>query len=571
MSLFLGVNMKKEWWKEAFGYQIYIRSFYDGNHDGIGDLPGIIEKLEYIKKLGVDLIWICPFYESPMDDNGYDVSDFYSVSKDYGTIGDIQTLIQKAHSLNIRVVIDLVLNHTSDEHPWFKESRKSRENPYRDYYIWQKPRYKDNVRLEPTNWASFFGGSCWEYDALTDEYYMKIFSKKMPDLNWKNPKVIDEIVKMATWWCEMGVDGFRIDAVSHLAKADFVDSTQFPDHEFKPEWGKFSNLPKLHDYLKILNERVFSKYDLVTIGEVGGNAPVMDGVNFTLPKNQELDMVFNFDHNWCNNGWGAKNRSQLSTDVKRLKEVFNKWQKGLFGQGWNAIYWLNHDQPRLVSQYGDPEHYHVESAKMLATALYFMWGTPFIYNGEEIGMTNPEFKSIDDFRDVSTITQYHINVERYHQDPAEYIAAASFSSRDNARSLMQWRDAENGGFSKTKPWNIIGDFHKINVEGQIHDPNSIFSFYQKIIQIRKSSPYQDVIVYGKYDQILSDHPQIYGYIREHKNKRILVLANLLGQPATLGNLPYRTKAIILSNYKRNQVPDIMKPFEAMVLELEEDK
>ena len=562
--------MEKYWWKEAFGYQIYIRSFFDGNNDGIGDLVGIIEKIPYLANLGVNLIWICPFYASPMDDNGYDVSNFYRIAKEYGNLKDIRTLIKKAHQLNIRVVIDLVLNHTSDEHPWFKASRKSLDNPYRDYYIWKKPRFIDGKRTEPTNWASFFGGSCWEYDSLTDEYYMKIFSKKMPDLNWENPHVQDDMVAMATWWCEQGIDGFRIDAVSHLAKAAFIDSDSYPDHEFKPDWSKYSNLPKLHDYLKILNERVFSKYDIVTIGEVGGNAPVADGIAYTNPDNHELNMVFNFDHNWCNNGWGAKTRDQLSTDVLKLKEVFNKWQKGLYLKGWNAIYWLNHDQPRLVSQYGDPVSYHQESAKMLATALYFMSGTPFIYNGEEIGMTNPHFQTIEDFHDVSIINQYQINVIRNHHNNEDFIAFASLTSRDNARSLMQWDNKPYGGFSLVKPWNIIGDYQKINVKSQINNPTSILTYYQNIIKIRLNPLYKDLFVYGTYDQILNDHPQVYAYLRRWEKETILVLANMKSERVSLPRLNFQIKSIILSNYQREFFSQELLPFEAIVLQIEEE-
>ncbi len=562
--------MEKKWWKEAFGYQIYIRSFYDSNHDGIGDLRGIYEKLDYLSTLGVNLIWICPFYASPMDDNGYDVSDFYQVAREYGSLDDIRAVIQKAHLLQIRVVIDLVLNHTSDEHVWFKESRKSLDNPYRDYYIWKKPRYKNGKMIEPTNWASFFGGSCWEYDAVTNEYYMKIFSKKMPDLNWENPKVQEEIIQVATWWCEEGIDGFRIDAISHLAKAEFEDSLLFSDHEYKPDWSKFSNLPKLHEYLQLLNERVFSKYDIVTIGEVGGNAPVNDGIYYTHPDRHELNMVFNFDHNWCNNGWNAKDRSQLSTDVKRLKEVFQKWQKGLYHQGWNAIYWLNHDQPRLVSQYGNIDSYHGESAKMLATALYFMSGTPFIYNGEEIGMTNPTFQSIDDFRDVSTIHQYHINVNKYHQDKDEYIKIASLTSRDNARSIMQWSDESYAGFSTVKPWNIIGEFKKINVKNQMHDSESIYAYYKKMIAIRQKSIYNSILVYGTYDQILFDHPQVYAYIRKYNHQTLLIMANLTKEQAIIDDMPYIIKKIILSNYSRTEFSHHFLPYEAMILEVQEE-
>ncbi|HOH18148.1 MAG TPA: alpha-amylase family glycosyl hydrolase, partial [Bacilli bacterium] len=401
-------------------------------------------------------------------------------------------------------------------------------------------------------------------------FLMKIFSKKMPDLNWENPKVQEEMVQMATWWCEQGIDGFRIDAISHLAKAEFVDSDLFPDHEYKPDWSKYSNLPRLHDYLKLLNKRVFSKYNIVTIGEVGGNAPVSEGIAYTNPKNHELNMVFNFDHNWCNNAWGAQSKKELSTDVQQLKAVFHKWQTGLYGQGWNAIYWLNHDQPRLMSQYGDPEHYHQESAKMLETVLYFMGGTPFIYNGEEIGMTNPEFKSIADFRDVSIINQYEINVKRHHQDEQAFLARAALTSRDNARSLMQWSDQADGGFSLVKPWNIIGDYHKINVAKQINDPQSIFTYYRRIIALRKSDQYRDVLVYGTYEGLWMEHPDLFAYMRSYAHQRLLVIANMTKKTVALPSIPYQQVKIILANYEGRQLSPALLPYEAMLIQIEEE-
>jgi len=421
-------------------------------------------------------------------------------------------------------------------------------------------------KTEPTNWASFFGGSCWNYDSKTNEYYMKIFSDKMPDLNWENPKVIDEYVKIISYWCDLGIDGFRIDAVSHLAKSEFIDSSLFPDEIYKPEWQKYSNLYKLHTYLKELNIKAFSKYNIVTIGEVGGRALVEDALNYVDIDRKELDMVFNFDHNWCNNGWGANDQTELKTNVMELKDVFNKWQNGLYGQGWNAIYWLNHDQPRVVSHYGDISNYHKESAKMLATAMYFMWGTPFIYNGEEIGMTNPKFEKIEDFRDISTITQYYINVNN-HQDPKICLKNASMSSRDNARSLMQWNKSVNGGFTFGEPWNIIGDYQKINVEDQIDDLDSIYNYYQRVIKLRTSSLYKDVIVYGTYQQVYYNHQDVYGYIREDENFRILILCNFTKEKIILEDFNYNIKNIIISNYNRSEFNIDMLPFEAIVLEI----
>ena len=558
----------EKWWQKSFGYQIYIRSFKDSNNDGIGDIQGIIEKLDYLSYLGVNLIWICPFFASPMDDNGYDVSDFYNVSPDYGSLNDIKELILKAHEKGIRIIIDLIMNQTSDEHYWSKKSRKSKDNPYRDYYIWAPPRYSNGQRKEPTNWASFFGGSCWEYDELTGEYYMKIFSKKMPDLNWKNPQVRNEIAKVAKFWLDLGIDGFRIDAVAHIGKSEFIDSTITPDEKYKPEWEKYSNLPIVHDYLREMYEKVFSKYDIMTVGEVGGRALISDALLYVTPNRHELNMVFNFDHNWCNNGWNRQKGEKLVINVPHMKSIFDKWQTGLQGKAWNAIYWLNHDQPRLLSHYGD-SRYSQESAKMLAICLYFMWGTPFIYNGEEIGMTNPHFKSIDDFKDVSIHTQYKINVLENHQDIEDFIYQVSYSTRDNARTPMQWSGEEYGGFSKSRPWNILCDnYQKINVENEIEDQDSILNFYRKVIAIRLNSGYNDVIAFGKYQQIKRDHLKLYAYLRIGSTKKILVLCNLTSCEFNLDELEYRVINIILSNYDRKEVPKTFAPFEAIVLEVE---
>ncbi len=564
--------MKKTWWKEAFGYQIYIRSFYDSNDDGIGDLRGIIEKLPYLHDLGINLIWICPFYVSPMDDNGYDVSDFKAVSNEYGTMADVQELIKKAHDLGIKIIIDLVLNQTSDEHEWFIESRKSVDNPYREYYYWAKPRCIDGKRTEPTNWASFFGGSCWNFDEMSGEYYMKIFSNKMPDLNWESRKVQQAMVDIVMFWLEMGIDGFRVDAVAHLAKGPLIDSKMDTPNKYQPDWAMYSNLPRLHKYLKMLNKEAFSQKDIMTVGEVGGNARIADAIKYTAPGRNELKMVFNFDHNWCNNSWNAKNRDELVINVKHLKEMFNKWQTGLQGKTWNAIYWLNHDQPRVLTHYGDEKVYIKRSAKALAVALYFMWGTPFIYNGEEIGMTNPYFKSIEDFKDVSFITQYNMNIAN-GADPKAYIDHASLSTRDNARTIMQWSSAKYAGFSHHQPWNMVCDNYKVvNVEDELKDEDSILNFYKKIIAIRTKSVYNDTIVYGKYQQVYYDHPAIYGYLRKYHKRTILVLVNLTKHSALLDDFNYGIKKVILNNMDYDIVFDKQikfAPYQALVLEIGE--
>lgn len=562
----------KDWWKKVVGYQIYIRSFKDSNNDGIGDLLGIYEKLDYLSYLGINLIWICPFYDSPMDDNGYDVRDFFKVSADYGTLDDFKKLLSKAHSLNIKVMMDLVLNHTSDEHPWFKEARKSVDNPYHDYYIWGKPRYIDNKKVEPTNWMSFFGGSCFEYNGATDEYYMKIFSKKMPDLNWKNPKVIEEIAKVIDFWCNLGVDGFRVDAVAHLGKSDFIDSKMDTNDYYKPDYGKFSNLSVVHEYLHRLNEIAFSKYNIVTVGEVGGCALIEDAIKYSSPYTKELNMVFNFDHNWCNNGWDKKDDEELVLNGRHLKEMFNKWQTGMYNKGWNAIYWLNHDQPRVATHYGCKE-YQLLSEKMLCTILYFMSGTPFIYNGEEIGMTNPTFKSINDFKDVSIHNQYKKDVLENHQSELDFIKKVSYNTRDNARTIMQWDDSKYAGFSDVTPWNIINDnYIDINVAKELKDDNSLLEFYRKVINIRLRSIYSDIICLGDYQMLYIDDPDLYIYERNLDGKTLLVVSNLTKKEVKLPLLPYIIKDTLITNYHNNLITEfnyqMLRPFESYVFIVE---
>ena len=554
----------KKWWMESFGYQIYVRSYYDSNNDGIGDLKGITEKLDYLHDLGVNLIWLCPFYDSPMDDNGYDVRNYYEVSSDYGTIEDFKALIDKAHKLGIKVIIDLVLNHTSDENNWFIESRKSVDNKYRNYYIWAKGQ-GDNP---PTNWPSFFGGSAWKKDDATNEYYLKIFSEKMPDLNWEYKPLREEMAKMANWWINLGCDGFRVDATSHLAKAPLEDVK-----DGENPFGKFSNLERLHDHIRFMNEEVFSKHDIMTVGEVGGCATVDDALKYTLKDRHELDMVFNFDHNWSNGAWGASDPDELYLDLINLKEIFNKWQLGLYGKSWNALYWLNHDHPRINSHYGDPINHFKESGKMLATALYFMWGTPFIYNGEEIGMTNPDYKSINDFKDVSTLNAYNNEKNNPGFSEEKFIRKTTIMCRDNARTIMQWNSGDYAGFSSVKPWNIItSNYPKINVENELNDQDSILNYYKKVISLRTKSSYKDVIVYGTYQQILEKHPDLYAYIRSDDKKKLLVITNFRNKIVKINKLEYNIINVLLSNYNKSNLTEenglyVFEPYEAIVVEI----
>lgn len=561
--------MNKKWWMESVGYQIYPKSFYDSNDDGIGDLPGIIYKLDYLKTLGVDLLWICPFYDSPMDDNGYDVRNFFDVAKEFGSMDDVKRLISEAKARDIKIVLDFVLNHTSDEHPWFIESRKSLDNPYRDYYIWHEGKMKDGKKIEPTNWGSFFGGSAWKHDELTDSYYMKIFSDKMPDLNWKNEAVHDAMIEVANKWLDLGVDGFRIDAVSHLARAPFED-TNVSDDKYPLDWFKFSNLPDVHTYLKKLNEKVFSKRDVLTIGEVGGSASIDQGIKYAAFDSHELSMVFNFDHNWCNNGFEIDKPKYLKTNVKCLKEAFTSWQLAFKDIGWLPLYWLNHDQPRVMSQYGSPK-YKLESGKMLATMLHMLKGTPFIYQGEEIGMTNYPFEDVTDFNDISSKAAYYRELEKEPDNPPKALRKASMSSRDNARTPMQWTHEFNAGFTKGIPWlKINPNYKKINVRKALKDQHSLFHHYQKLIDLRKHSEYKDVIVYGEFIPVESSD-QFFVYERVSRDNRLLII-NSFSDRKEAYELEGEIIKIVLSNYEKVELKGhkiTLKPYQAIILELKE--
>ena len=557
--------MTKKWWMESVGYQIYPKSFYDSNNDGIGDLKGIYEKLPYLKKLGIDLIWICPFYDSPMDDNGYDVRNFFEVSKDFGTLEDFKMILKRAQELNIKIILDFVLNHTSDEHPWFIESRSSIDNNKRDYYIWEQGKIKDGKEVPPTNWGSFFGGSAWEKDEITNMYYMKIFSNKMPDLNWSNAEVRNEMIKVGKWWLDLGVDGFRIDAVSHLDRAPFEDSKN--GEGIVLDWHKFSNLPRVHEYLKEMNKELFSKYDVLAIGEVGGEAPIDSALSYSGFDQNELSMVFNFDHNWCNNLHEISNYQDLKTDVLRLKSVFNKWQTAFSEKGWLPLNWLNHDQPRLMSHYGDLKFFN-ESAKMLATALYLMRGTPFIYQGEEIGMTNYPFTNFKEFRDVSSINFYN---SLDHLNEQERIWEVKKTSRDNPRTPIQWNDSKYAGFSNVEPWiNVNPNYKDINVKSNLENKDSIWHHYKKIIELRKKSIYKELFIYGEYKQIDLINPNIYIYERFNENKKVVVINSFSNETINYNISNYNLKQVLLSNYKDTIIKNkiiTLRPYESLVLEV----
>lgn len=561
----------KQWWKEAVVYQIYPRSFKDSNGDGIGDLRGIIEKLDYLQELGVDVVWLSPVYKSPNDDNGYDISDYQDIMDEFGTLADWDELLHEMHARGMKLVMDLVVNHTSDEHHWFIESRKSKDNPYRDYYIWRPG--KDGK--EPNNWQSFFSGSAWQYDETTGEYYLHLFSKKQPDLNWENEKVREEIFNMMTWWLDRGIDGFRMDVINLLSKVEGLPDAPVKNPDDRYQWGGqyFVNGPKLMDYLREMKEKVLSKYDIMTVGET----PMVttdDAIRFTNEQDGVMNMLFQFEHMDVD----SKPGSPLGKwDIQPwkltdLKKIMSKWQVELHGKGWNSLYLENHDQPRSVSRFGDDKTYRVESAKMLATWLHMMQGTPYIYQGQEIGMTNVSFPSIEYYRDVETINLWNDVVVNKGYDPDKILKAIHYRGRDNARTPMQWDATEHAGFTTGTPWiNVNPNYRDINVEQALKDENSVFHYYKKLIRLRKEHP---IIVYGSYELLLEDDEQIYAYVRKFNDEQLLVITNFSSEQPTFtlpSHITFTEKQLLISNYTvdENESLDtiVLKPYEARVYKL----
>ncbi len=535
------------WWKEAVVYQIYPRSFMDSNGDGIGDLRGIIQRLDYLKDLGVDIIWLSPIYQSPNDDNGYDISDYQNIMSDFGTMEDFDELLAQAHALGIKIIMDLVVNHTSDEHKWFVESRKSIDSPYRDYYIWREGK-DDNP---PNNWGSWFGGPAWEKDEATGMYYLHIFSKKQPDLNWDNAKVREEVYEMMTWWLDKGIDGFRMDVISLISKVP-----ELPDGEVRG--GIYGDLspycihgPKVHEYLQEMNRKVLSKYDIMTVGEAVG-VTIEEAPKYTGYDRNELNLVFQFDHMFLDMGEHGKwsNRRFQLTD---LKKILSKWQTALEGLCWNCLYWSNHDQPRAVSRFGDDKDYRELSAKMLATCLHMMRGTPFIYQGEELGMTNAYFEQLEQYRDIESLNAYKGYVEQLglsHELMMDYL---QHMSRDNARTPMQWDDSLNAGFTTGTPWiEVNKNYKEINAKNQFKDETSVYHYYKKLIQLRHE---HDIIVYGSYELLLPDSEQLYVYRRTLGNEVLLVICNFTKEEMELELAEYgmgTEHTLLISNYPDDQ-------------------
>ena len=552
--------MKKAWWKEAVVYQIYPRSFCDSNGDGIGDLNGITSKLDYLKELGIDVIWLSPVYKSPNDDNGYDISDYEDIMTEFGTMDDFDKMLAAAHERGIKIVMDLVVNHTSDEHPWFVESRSSKDNEKRDYYIWKEG--KDGK--EPTNWGSAFSGPAWKYDEKTDMYYLHLFSVKQPDLNWENPKVRKEVFDMMTRWCEKGIDGFRMDVISLISKPE-----GYPDAKVVGLYGDMgicANGPKVHDYLKEMNEKVLSKFDIMTVGETAG-VTLEEAKKYANTDGSELNMVFQFEHMDLDGGEKFKWSTQPMPLVP-LKENLSKWQKGLDGVAWNSLYFCNHDQPRIVSRLGDEsDAYRELSAKCIATCLHMMQGTPYVYQGEELGMTNTVFNSVDDFRDLESINAYRELVESGLYTDEDMFPKIAHKSRDNARTPMQWDASENAGFTTGTPWIAVNpNYKKINVEDQLKREDSVFHYYQKLIRLRKEN---EIIVYGNYELLLPEDENIFAYTRTLDNQKLLVVCNFSKSEQRFDFSGYENAKVLISNYNRDARKDgILKPYEATVLLLE---
>ena len=551
--------MKRNWWKEAVAYQVYPRSFNDSNGDGIGDLPGLIEKLDYLENLGIDVIWLSPMYPSPNDDNGYDISDYKGIMSEFGTMNDFDQLLSSIHQRGMKLILDLVVNHTSDEHPWFIESKSSKTNAKRDWYIWADPKPDGS---EPNNWESIFNGSTWEFDESTKQYYFHLFSKKQPDLNWENPDVRQAVFEMMNWWFEKGIDGFRVDAITHIKKNFEAGDLPVPDgKKFAPAFDVDMNQPGIQEWLQEMKDKSLSRYDIMTVGEANGVTP-NDAEEWVGEENGKFNMIFQFEH------LGLWSTGDTKFDVKSYKQVLNRWQKQLENVGWNALFIENHDQPRRVSTWGDDKNYWYESATSHATAYFLQQGTPFIYQGQEIGMTNYPFESIESFNDVAVKTEYQI-VKKEGGDVNQLLDKYKMENRDNARTPMQWNNSINAGFTTGKPWfHVNPNYTEINVKQQLNDKFSILSYYKALIQLKKSDL---IYTYGKFNMVDAENKQVFAYTRTFKNNTELIVANLTNEVSEL-NLPFELDIssvdIKLHNYHLNDINlDHIKPYESFVVEI----
>lgn len=555
--------MEKRWWKESVVYQIYPRSFCDSNGDGIGDLNGITGKLDYLKELGIDVIWLSPVYKSPNDDNGYDISDYQAIMDEFGTMEDFDRMLATAHKKGIKIMMDLVVNHTSDEHKWFIESRKSTDNPYRDYYIWRPAKEDGSL---PNNWGSCFSGPAWEYDKTTDMYFLHLFSKKQPDLNWDNPAVRQDVFDMMNWWLKKGVDGFRMDVISLISKEPGLPDKE-PGINGYATFNVSANGPHVHEYLQEMRQKALNNADTITVGECSG-VTLEEAKKYARSDEKELNMVFQFEHMDVDSDEKAGKWTTKKMDLRNLKKILTRWQKGLQDIAWNSLYWENHDQPRSVSRFGnDSDEYREISAKMLATCIHMMQGTPYVYQGEELGMTNCPFNTLDNFRDLESINAFHELTEQGKMTEEDMMAAIGYKGRDNARTPMQWDDSAYAGFSTATPWIMVNpNYTKINAKDQINREDSVFKYYQKLIKLRHES---ELIVYGTYDLILDDDKDIYAYIRTLGDEKLIVYCNFSENTREV-ELPeeFTNGKVLISNYIDAKVNHkiTLRPYEAIVIQ-----
>lgn len=557
--------MNQKWWKECVVYQIYPISFMDSNGDGIGDLRGIISKLDYLKDLGVDVIWVCPIYKSPGHDNGYDISDYCDIMKEFGTMEDFDLMLKEIHLRGMKLMMDLVLNHTSHEHEWFQDSRRSKDDPKRDFYIWRKGKNGG----PPNNWESYFSGSVWEYDPQTDEYYLHLYSKYQPDLNWENPVVIEKLHEMVAWWLKKGVDGFRFDAIAHIVKKQGLPDAHNPHNTATVRaYEMFSNLEDVHTMLQNLHDKVLYFYDIMTVGETSGLGPEQ-ALDYVGDGRRELNMTFQFEHMYLDAASAGSGKWDYKPwNLIELKKIMSNWQTVLHNRGWNANYLCNHDQPRSVSRFGNDLTCRVPSAKMLATFIHTLEGTPYIYQGEEIGMTNVSYNSIDDYRDVETLNYYEEKREEGVSEE-EIMRAIHLKSRDNARTPMQWDGTKHAGFTTGEPWiKVNSNYSEINVVSAVRDPDSIFHYYKKLIELRKK---HKVFVYGEYHLLLPLHEEIYAYTRTLESEQLLIILNFFGKEPVFempeGMSPEGME-LLISNYELRKSEDLcelkLRPYEARV-------
>lgn len=534
-----------KWWQESVVYQIYPRSFNDSNVDGIGDLNGITQKLDYLKELGINVIWLCPVYASPNDDNGYDISDYRAIHPEYGTMSDMEKLLSEANKREIKIVMDLVVNHTSDEHEWFKEAKKSKDNPYRDYYIWRDPVDGDM----PNDIESVFSGPAWEFDEVTGQYYLHLFSKKQPDLNWENPQVRQEVYDMMNFWLEKGIGGFRLDVIEKIGKE--IDN------------GIIDNGPKLHDYIQEMNAETFGKYDVMTVGETWA-ADVKRAKRYSNPNGKEFSMVFQFEHIVLDEQEDGAKWDLKPIDIIELKETLSKWQVELGDDGWNSLFWNNHDTPRIVSRWGDDQEYRIQSAQMFAILLHLMKGTPYIYQGEEIGMTNRPISNISEADDVESINMYNQRIAQGYREE-DVIESINVKGRDNARTPMQWNSNEHAGFTTGEPWLAVNPNYKhINVEQDLKSKDSIFKTYQQLIQMRKDNP---IIVKGSYKLLIAEHPTIFAYEREYEGEKWIIIANISKEEAQTDSIVLNSNDLILNNLESLNLDNqllTLEPYQAVV-------